>query len=575
MYSKYGGSSKRKIADQNGSQGLGAKAALGYTNQFSMVSVKNGKKIHVSVSRTATGGGEMEIIDESDTTEPSGTEIIIPTQRVNRFEEKARKFFRYWEKGTVLLNGVDPSKRDELVKVTDRIYVDESSSSSDYVFMGNVPYPLKERFGKLRRNGSTLVAFVTMGSDDQVKFTPSREGLIYNVQTEKVLETINAEYDKNILVNIQDEIDKASNKQEAIEIRNKTVLLYSGWDKGQVLTYKGEEMPPHVDLFKHTTVPFLTARDAYVWYPNRSRNVVQHSNNSMWSNIRWVVYNYPAGKPSNDHRRKTRMYVTETLNKGFGGQVVYTKVDKSVIHDTDWYNSRFIDWEDIRKIRIQRTPSAGASEEWNVYEKSIYGSYFINPKDDIDPDAKIIYWSSARQNDIYNDKIDVLTHHFKDAILVREPVNRHTRLKRLFPNAMSLEEAKVILKKELQSQIKHSDFAYSNINDLSMGETAYRLFKYSRDTGYMSIKDPDFVALCKAWEGRHTQTGKSQAYKDMTTMGFVIQEPDGIVKDNINHKYIVHNYPLLSAIQVYGLTEVAKKELIQYVNFKYNERKAK
>jgi hypothetical protein len=575
MYSKYGGSSKRLIAEQNGSMGLGAKAALGYTNQFSLVSVKDGKKVHVSVSRTATGGGEMEIIDESDTTEPSGTEIIIPTQRINNFEAKALKFFRYWEKGTVLLNGVDPSKREKLVKVTDRIYIDPDGGYDDCVFMGNVPYPVTKRFGTLRQNGSSLVAFVTMGGDDQVKFTPSREGLIYNTQTERVLDILNAEYDKNIIHNIQDEIDKASSKQEAITLRNQKVIMYNGWQKDQVLTYKGEVMPSNTDLLKYTVVPFLTSRQVCVWYPGRSRNVVQHSNNTMWTNVRWVVYNYPNGEPSNDHRRKTRMYVTDTLNKGFGGQVVYTNVDKSVIHDTDWYNDRFIDWAEIRKIRIKRTPSAGASEEWNVYEKTVYGGYYAKPKDDIDPDQQIIYWSSAKQNDIYTDRLDVLTRHFKNAMLVREPVNRHARLKRLFPNAMSLTEALPELKKMLQKEIKPSDFAYSNIHDLSMGDTAYRLYKYSQDAGYMSIKDPDLVALCKAWEGRHTQADKSQAYRDMTTMAFTIQEPDGTTTNKINHTYIVSNYPLLSAIQTYGLSETAKKELIQYVNFKYNERKAK
>ena len=79
IYSQYGRSTKREQTTTNGSMGIGAKAALGYTNQFTVSGVKDGVKTLVSVSRAGDGTGVMEIVYTGPTDEPNGVTVqIVP-----------------------------------------------------------------------------------------------------------------------------------------------------------------------------------------------------------------------------------------------------------------------------------------------------------------------------------------------------------------------------------------------------------------------------------------------------------------------------------------------------------------
>ena len=77
-YSRYGASTKRDTNAQVGKFGIGSKAAMAYTDQFTLCAVKNGIRIQVAISRTANSGGDMTIVDERPTSDPNGVEIVIP-----------------------------------------------------------------------------------------------------------------------------------------------------------------------------------------------------------------------------------------------------------------------------------------------------------------------------------------------------------------------------------------------------------------------------------------------------------------------------------------------------------------
>jgi len=143
VYSQYGRSTKRTQTDTNGSMGIGGKSALSYTHQFTVIGIKDSIKTNVSVSIGNDGGGIMEIVDESLTDDPNGVEIIIPCKRYNDFTNKAAHFFKFWAKGTVLLNGRDPS--NGLTKVSDHVYTVDNAGSyeKDVIVMGNVAILLR------------------------------------------------------------------------------------------------------------------------------------------------------------------------------------------------------------------------------------------------------------------------------------------------------------------------------------------------------------------------------------------------------------------------------------------------
>jgi hypothetical protein len=131
IYSRYGASTKRESNDVVGMLGLGCKSGLTFTNQFSIVSVKNGVQITALVYLQENGVGAIDVVDTKATTEPSGVLISIPVDHSHRaFHDRAAAFFRFWPKGTVLVDGQEPKSffdEDGWMKVNDSTYVKPSS----------------------------------------------------------------------------------------------------------------------------------------------------------------------------------------------------------------------------------------------------------------------------------------------------------------------------------------------------------------------------------------------------------------------------------------------------------------
>ena len=182
IYSKYGASTKRESNEVVGMLGLGCKSALTYCNQFTLVSVKDGWKIETIVARDETVAGSIQIVSQTQSDEPNGTEIVIPTKVTDagEIQKKAESFFQYWPKGSVLVNGNDPKHFEGLELIENMWIVPSSNRNNRYssnnsnctIVMGNVPYPATVKHELTYEY--ELVVFVPIGA---VHFTPSRESL--------------------------------------------------------------------------------------------------------------------------------------------------------------------------------------------------------------------------------------------------------------------------------------------------------------------------------------------------------------------------------------------------------------
>ena len=154
-FSTYGASSKRGSNDAVGMLGIGCKSALAYVDQFTITGIKNGRKITVSAARDETGAGVMTVVENVPTTEPQGVEVQVPARRDNELSDKAESFFRFWDEGTVLLNGQAPPKL-EGYELSGGEFVLEDTGARSWrgrhgtgrltVVMGNVPYPAPDGF---------------------------------------------------------------------------------------------------------------------------------------------------------------------------------------------------------------------------------------------------------------------------------------------------------------------------------------------------------------------------------------------------------------------------------------------
>lgn len=228
-FSKYGWSSKRDTDDEVGQLGLGCKSGLAYTSQFTLITIQDGIKNTVLVTREESGGGVIQVIDTEQTDEGNGTEVQIPCTSYGIMNETAKDFFQYWDRGTVLLDGEEPDRCiwDEKVGHVridpDIVLIPHTGNGSlrkaSMLVMGNVAYPIDNY--KLPRELQTdsdwmrAVIRVPIGT---INFVPSREALNYNKRT---LETIQEAWDyiyHQLSKNVQDSVDQTKNAKDAWQI---------------------------------------------------------------------------------------------------------------------------------------------------------------------------------------------------------------------------------------------------------------------------------------------------------------------------------------------------------------------
>jgi len=97
VYTKYGASTKRDDNTKVGSMGIGSKAAFSYSDTFTVTSYHDGlKAIYVAVL-DETDMGRMDLMDVTDSTEPSGIGIMVPIkpQDVHSFRRTAKALLYY------------------------------------------------------------------------------------------------------------------------------------------------------------------------------------------------------------------------------------------------------------------------------------------------------------------------------------------------------------------------------------------------------------------------------------------------------------------------------------------------
>lgn len=250
VYAKYGASTKRQTNAQTGMLGLGCKSALTYTTQFTLVSVKDGVKSQVAVGRNEEGAGSVTVVSVENTDEPSGTEVVVPCRARNDFAKKARKFFSYWEKGTVLIDGAEPKriegmdlKGDGSILVVDapHSYGSEREPSLTVV-MGGVPYPVPASMSEglpINTYNKRVVARVPIGS---VNFAPSREALMETDKTKATVAGVVDAIRSSLAAAIQRDVCAAANVRSALEV---AIAGLASLARGTALplTYKRRPIP--------------------------------------------------------------------------------------------------------------------------------------------------------------------------------------------------------------------------------------------------------------------------------------------------------------------------------------------
>jgi hypothetical protein len=260
-FSKYGWSSKRDTDGEVGMLGLGCKSGLTYSSQFTFIAIKDGVRATVLVTRDPDGGAALQVLDTMGTSEPNGVEVQIPVHHAHTFIRKAQDFYRFWEKGTVLVDGEPPEHIGDVPSVLrlddDVILVPELRHS--YIVMGNVPYPVPDD-ELITGRESRVVAWVPIGSVD---FTPSREALHMTRRTKEVISELRTFIGDSTFRKAQADVQAAPNHWEALRCAQKWRKLVSGFQGVSLpLTYRGDRVPKAtVYVNSKTTLYWHALRD--------------------------------------------------------------------------------------------------------------------------------------------------------------------------------------------------------------------------------------------------------------------------------------------------------------------------
>jgi len=544
IYSKYGYSTKRQSDEVVGMLGLGSKSGLTYADQFSVIAVKNGVKTMATVARGKDGAGTINILDTSSTDEPNGVTIQIPVHEVQTFRNKALSFFRWWEPGTVLVDGEEPERpKTHVLEVEDDISIHGNLSSvkSDYIVMGCIAYNVGGRLSEGLPFGYNVVAYVPMGA---VNFPPNREGLQYTRRTQAVLDDIITRRKEGVRKAAEKDIEQAKTHAEAIRVR-KT------WERlllKKVPQYKGLDIPT-----------YIKAKDGegfFVYEPNRYRGSVSRLTSiSAEQFVNYMVIKDFSNKELSSHNRhKIRLYV-EQNGLNFNSFIITKDLfGHPWIDDSNVYS-----WEDIKKTRINSTRSGTSSAPVFCVQTLNGGREYVSKVEGDD----IILASPSTVNPKRKESVraDAIASLFPDSVILFLARNRWAKFKRDHKESSStvrtLEEA---VKQRISDFDKTlSDFEYMNLRGQGY---KYRAFEKLVPE---EIEDPEVSSLVK---GLQTTSSRQAEWNKI----FAVCRELGIYEDlkerNVNFDHIFDKYPLAQ------YTVLSNREHMHYyINLLYREQK--
>lgn len=481
VFAKYGASTKRDSNAYNGAFGVGGKAALTYTAQFTLVSVKDGIKTNAVVNRREDGVGVMKVVSETPTDEPNGTEVRIPVKDRNSFAEKCREFFYFWQPGTVLVDGRQPrllTERTDLAKVGDNAYLLSNSSygDRDVIVMGNVGYKLPDRqlAETITSNwGATVVYFVEIG---EVSLAPSREALGFSPKTQARLDLIKQELTAQIEGQIQSDLDGIDSYVEAFEVwtRWKRVM---GKDKLPKMTYKGETFVDNMRA-PHWSVEIGGGkyRPSTNDYGNSRREHTYVDLSTLLSDNILVVEGYTGSGPTPTQMLKIEQHLSDT------GQTFNSVLLFDTIPGAPWTDDvETLQWAVIDAVKVKRNTTAGGVRGTIpvvIYRSGGYKNQWRNDGQkgkwdsitQLDPNEKVLYVSPAEILD-YIEKIKQVFSVFPNYQIVALGKNRWEKFLRENPEAMEF----------------YTYWARHWENDLVATMTKDEIFYADHDTAYREL----------------------------------------------------------------------------------------
>jgi hypothetical protein len=192
IFTTYFESTKTETDDLIGGLGLGSKSAFSFTDNFTIVAVKNGMKRVYTAFINEQGVPSIAPMGEEASDEPAGVEIrfaVEDSYDFRKFQEEARHVYKHFKLRPVVSGGygefqfVDAAYSD--CDIIPGVHANDRGYGNSYAIMGNIEYPLDipsnmdlGEVGHLLRCGLTIEFAI-----GELDIQASREGLSYIPET--------------------------------------------------------------------------------------------------------------------------------------------------------------------------------------------------------------------------------------------------------------------------------------------------------------------------------------------------------------------------------------------------------
>ena len=247
VYTTYFESTKTGSNDFIGALGLGSKSPFSYTDNFTVTTIKNGRKGIYTAFINDKGVPSVALMtEELKCEEPAGVEVKFSANDKGdfyKFGQEAAQVFTYFKLRPVIsgvsnFNFINQEYSDK--NIIPGVHVAKRGEGESVAIMGNIAYPIDipasdKTLGDLKSLlECSLVMEFPIGSLD---FQPSREGLSY------IPATINA-----IKAKLQ-----ALNAQLAIHLATEADKIKNLWERGVFLKDRADK-----ELWKNAVIKYAT-----------------------------------------------------------------------------------------------------------------------------------------------------------------------------------------------------------------------------------------------------------------------------------------------------------------------------
>jgi hypothetical protein len=576
IYSRYGASTKRQSNDAVGMLGLGCKSALAYVDQFTLIGIKRGQRVAVSVSRDESGAGTMTVLESGETEEADGVEVSIPAKRDNELASKAAAFFAHWEAGTVLLDGEPPEPATGHAIGDDFLIVDRETGYAARnagrttprfrVIMGNVAYPAPSDYEHPALESlpadKGVIARVPIGA---VAFVPSREGLQDAPATRKALDAALDKLQADLRAYVVAEIENAASKPDAA--RALLALRESlGAKAAEGVKFAGAVIPDKFGFNEVKVAEGTERKWAHaIWhaYPHLHSYHTLRERGPSSQGVRldlaqsavWLL-DYTNDTWSASQRRKLDAYMEAHGVSAAGGSEDVLQTDADRVPDAGWLaDVRTVSWTDVKAWRDPaKSAEVGGRTYAGTYPVHFNGRNYQDgmPAEQIAESTLPLYYYGDGK--YYGDAREAQTM-LGDCLIAAMPSTRVEKFRRMFPQAVEIRQG---IAAKADEWIK----ALKPIQRQALATVTQRgaAFAEFSQLDAAKLKDPELKAMVKA-----AQAWTVKLSGEWAQFGRWVRSPASEALPKLN----ADRYPLLASLLTSRASSLYFDHVTMYCNAAY------